>query len=222
MTLRSNILMAGAVFILTAQAISSYALHRDPFLPSPPSLVSFPLRLGDWTQIQDGTVEPEVRDLLGADDILVRQYRPGGGQGEAEVFVAYYKTQLRAKNAHDPKVCLPGAGWNARASHLAEITPVGSKPFLVNYYRIAKDENEAVVVYWFQTYNGVYTFEQQLRFHRMLDAILDNRTDMALVRIVVPIAYGGVAAADAAATQMAPLCYRQMLQYFPVKETSAP
>jgi EpsI family protein len=221
MTRRSDILMAGAIFILMAQAISSYALHREPFLPSPPSLVSFPLRLGNWTQVQDGTVEPDVRDLLGADDLLVRQYQPSVGPAQAEVFVAYYKTQLRNKNVHDPKVCLPGAGWNAKASRVAEITPAGSKPFLANYYRIAKGENEAVVVYWFQTYNGVYIFEQQLRFHRMLDTIFDNRTDMALVRIVVPIAGSGIAAADAAAMQLAPLCYRQMLQYFPLKESSA-
>jgi EpsI family protein len=222
MTRRSNVLMAGAIFILMAQTISSYALHREPFLPSPPSLVLFPFRLGNWTQIQDGTVEPEVRDQLGADDLLVREYQPAVGQAQAEVFVAYYKTQLRAKNVHDPKVCLPGAGWNAKASHLAEVAPAGSKPFLVNYYRIAKGENEAVVVYWFQTFNGVYTFEQQLRFHRMLDTIFNNRTDMALVRIVVPIANGGVASADADAMQIAPLCYKQMLQYFPLKESTAP
>jgi hypothetical protein len=56
----------------------------------------------------------------------------------------------------------------------------------------------------------------------MLDTIFDNRTDMALVRIVVPIGEGGVAAADANAMQIAPLCYKQMLQYFPLNESTAP
>jgi hypothetical protein len=96
--------------------------------------------------------------------------------------------------------------------------PAAAEAFTVNYYRIAKDDREQVVVYCFQTHKGVYTFEQQPRFHRMLEAVFDNRTDMVLLRIVIPVDGSGVESAGARAVQLAQLIYPQMLSYFPPKE----
>ncbi len=219
MTSRITRLMAGAVCILAIQAAGSYWLQRDPYLPSAPPLAALPLRLGDWNQLRDGSVEPDALAMLGPDDSLVREYQFGEGSETASVFVAYYKTQLRAKNAHDPKVCLPGAGWNPTESRVIEIPGVERRgSFPANYYRIVREGSQAIVIYWFQTHNGVYTFEQQLRAHRLLDAVLENRTDMALVRIVMPIGEAGVQAADTRATELAQLLYPQMFPYFPSKE----
>ena len=217
----SKYLMAGGAFILALQALASYGVHRQPFLPSPPPLVTIPAQLGDWTRSQDGSVEPEALEMLGADDSLVREYQLTGRPQQASLFVAYYRTQLRSKNAHDPKVCLPGAGWNPVVSRVIQVPASGhQRAFPVNYYRIAREGVEAVVLYWFQTYNGVYTYEQQLRAHRVLDAVVANRTDMALVRIVIPIDASGAVAADTSATQLAQLVYAEMLTYFPLKENA--
>ena len=219
MSFRAPRLMAAAAGILAIQAGASYCLHREPYLPSPPPLTTLPLRLGDWTQVRDGSVEPEALLMLGPDDALVREYQLGAGRDTASVFVAYYKTQLRSRNAHDPKVCLPGAGWNPTMSRVIEVPAAPhARSFPVNYYRIVRESSQAVVLYWFQTYNGVYTFEQQLRAHRLLDSAIDNRTDMALVRIIIPIGEAGVQTADARATDLAQLLYSQMLSYFPPKE----
>ena len=219
MSFRAPRLMAAAVSILAMQAAASYCLHREPYLPSPPPLAALPFRVGEWTQLRDSSVEPDALLMLGPDDALVREYQLGGGRETASVFVAYYKTQLRRRNAHDPKVCLPGSGWNPTVSRVIEV-PVSppARSFPVNYYRIAREGSQSVVLYWFQTYNGVYTFEQQLRAHRLLDAVIDNRTDMALVRIIIPIGDAGVQTADARATDLAQLLYSQMLSYFPPKE----
>jgi len=214
-------LLGAGVFILAAQAILSQVVRREPFLPSPPPFSEFPIRVGPWAQTQEIPLEPEVLEMLGPDDTLNREYQLAGGLQRASLFVAYYKTQLRGKNAHDPKVCLPGAGWNPRMSRVMDIALPGSgHVFPVNYYRIAREDSEAVVLYWFQTPDGVYTFEQQLKAHRMFDAIVHNRTDMALVRIVAPVDQGGVGAADASAIQLAQLIYTQMLPYFPSKENN--
>jgi EpsI family protein len=218
MTRRST-LVAGAVLILTAQAISSHILQREPFLPSPPPLANLPLQMGNWSQMAEETIDPEALAALGPDDSVVRVYQSPGDPEQAELFIAYYKTQLRSKNAHDPKVCLPGAGWNPIESRLAQVSLPGShNSFPVNYYRIKKGDSEQVVLYWFQTPKGAYTFEQQLRAHRVLDSILDNRTDMALVRVIVPVGEKGVPSADASATQLARVAYTQMLPYFPPTE----
>jgi EpsI family protein len=216
---RGSTLLAGAVCILVAQAIASRVLHREPFLPSPPPLAELPLQMGAWSQSSEETIDSEALAMLGPDDSVVRTYQSPGGADQAELFVAYYKTQLRAKNAHDPKVCLPGAGWNPIESRLTRVSLPGSSfSFPANYYRIRKGESEQVVLYWFQTPKGVYTFEQQLRANRVWDAIRDNRTDMALVRVIVPVSAKGVESADASAAQLARVVYTQMLPYFPPTE----
>jgi EpsI family protein len=216
---RRTALFAGAVLIFAAQAVSSRYLRREPFLPSPPPLGDLPLQMGNWSQSAEETIDPEALAMLGPDDYIVRTYRTSGSPEQAELFVAYYKTQLRAKNTHDPKVCLPGAGWNPIESRLTQISLPGSRnSFPANYYRIKKGDNDEVVLYWFQTPKGVYTYEQQLRAHRVLDAILDNRTDMALVRIIVPVIGTDVRSADASAMQLAQIAYTQMVPYFPPTE----
>jgi EpsI family protein len=217
--MRRNALLGAVVLIFVAQAIASRALHREPFLPAPPPLADLPLQLGSWERFGEESIPPETLAMLGPDDYLARQYQIPGNPQQAELFVAYYKTQIQSKNAHDPKVCLPGAGWNPVESRLASVSlPNSGFTFPVNYYRIKKEETEQVVLYWFQTPKGVYTFEQQLRAHRVLDAILDNRTDMALVRIIVPVTAHDVSAADASAIRLAQSVYTSMLPYFPPTE----
>ena len=216
---RRNVLMAAVVTIFIIQAIMSSTLRREPYLPSPPPLSNMPRQLGSWEWRADETIPPDTLTALGPDDYLARQYRGHDDPEPAELFVAYYKTQLQSKNAHDPKVCLPGSGWNPVESRLDRVQLPGSRySFPVNYYRIKKEESEQVVVYWFQTPKGVYTFEQQLRAHRVLDAIIDNRTDMALVRIIVPVARQGVSAANTSAIGFAQSVYKSMLPYFPPTE----
>jgi EpsI family protein len=213
---RRNWLIAAAIVIFTTQAIFSRVLRRDPYLPSPPPLASMPMELGQWAQLTDQAIAAEAIEMLGPDDYLARQYSNPSRTEQAELFVAYYKTQLRGKNAHDPKVCLPGAGWNATESHLDHVTVANSGyAFPVNYYRIKKQDREQVVLYWFQTPTGVYTFEQELRAHRVWDAILENRTDMAMVRIIIPVNEKGVHYADASALELAQAVYTKMLPFFP-------
>jgi EpsI family protein len=213
--------LTAAVMLCAAQAASTWVFRRDPYLPSPPKLAALPPELGGWSQLTEEAVEPEVLDMLGPDDYLARIYQSPNRQQQAELFVAYYKTQLRAKNAHDPKVCLPGAGWNPLDSHVAEVSLPGSnRSFPVLYYRIRKGEAEQVVLYWFQMLQGVYTFEQQLRFHSVVDSILQNRTDMALVRVVVPVGAKGLDSAGSSATEIARAAYIDMLPYFSKKTGS--
>jgi len=212
---RAGLPATAVVAVLALQAIGSYALSRDPYMPSPPPLSSIPPKMEGWSQTSSVSVTPEALDMLGPDDYLARLYQDSRSRTVAELFVAYYKTQLRAKNAHDPKVCLPGAGWNPTESRVEQITvPGANRSIPVNYYQISKNSDREVVLYWFQTFNAVYTFEQQLRAHRIWDAIVDNRTDMALVRITVPVTSDSRTATEKA-TRLAQAMYTEMLSYFP-------
>lgn len=218
---RSAVLTAAALSILAVQAVASHFLRHDPYLPSPPPLSAIPAQIGNWTEVSEELVPPAALEMLGPDDSLARIYQSSESGQEAELFVVYYKSQLGTKNAHDPKVCLPGAGWNPIDSHLAQVPLSGSKgSFPVNYYRIKRGADEQVVLYWFQTFNAVYTFEQQLRLHKLIDTIRDNRSDMALVRVTVPVSGQGLAKANSVAVQLAQIAHSQMLPYFAPTEKS--
>jgi len=222
MTRKTKLLAIGGMVILAAQAIASYGLKRDPFLPSPPTLSVFPLRVNHWVALREVSIDPAALEMLGPDDTLSREYYAEDENSRAYLFVAYYKTQLRAKQAHDPKVCLPGNGWNPLASRLVSVPIASSRhSFPANYYRIRKENEEAIVIYWFQTHKDVYPLEQQLRVHRLLDAISENRTDMALVRIVVPVGSDGLGAAESRAIELSKSIYPVMLPYFPASPTSS-
>jgi EpsI family protein len=212
---RHAAVLTAAVTILAAQAVASFALHRDVQLPSPPPLVDLPLRLGNWAQIVDEQIGADVIQMLGPDDLLSRRYQVTGTTSTADLFVAYYKTQMRGKNAHDPKVCLPGAGWNPIDSRVVQVSIPGTNSIPVNYYVISKDDDREVVLYWFQTPRGIYSSEQDLKVHRVLDLFRDDRTDMALVRVIVPVRDQGVDGAAADATGLVQLIYPAMTAYLP-------
>ena len=210
-------IIGAALLLLTAQAALTHRLSRTEFIPSPgPITENIPATIGDWSRFQDGVLDPEVYEMLAPDDVLNRTYRDPAASSELNLFIGYYKTQLRAKNAHDPKVCLPGAGWNPLISKQIPITVAGvAEPVNVNYYVISKNGEQAVVLYWFQNYKTAYTTEQGLKYSRVLDNILENRTDMALVRIVISATKPGIEPATAKAIDFARLLYPSLEKQFP-------
>ncbi|HKD06393.1 MAG TPA: EpsI family protein [Bryobacteraceae bacterium] len=203
-----------AAAILAIQGFAVYALHREPYLPSPPPLSTFPTRLGNWVRAADEVMDSASLEMLGPDDLLSRRYQMEGADRRADLFVAYYRTQLKGKNAHDPKVCLPGGGWNPVESRVVKTEFSPGKTAPINYYRIEKAGAQEIVVYWFQTPTGTYTTEQELNANRLLQAIRTNRTDMALVRVIVPVLSDGVDTASRDAVNFARIVYPEILPFF--------
>ena len=216
MTRRTGMIGA-AVLVLSAQAALTNRLSRSEFLPSPGAIGdNIPMAIGEWNQFQDGVLDPEAYAVLAPDDVLNRTYRDASAANDLSLFIAYYKTQLRAKNAHDPKVCLPGSGWNPLISKQIPITVAGQgNPINVNYYVISKNGEQAVVLYWFQNHKAAYATDQGLKFSRVLDNLTENRTDMALVRIVISATKPGLEAATLKASTFAGLLFPSLGKQFP-------
>jgi hypothetical protein len=60
-----------------------------------------------------------------------------------------------------------------------------------------------IVYYWFEERGRHLAKEGALKYYTLRDALVDNRTDGALIRIVIPTYGGNEAAADALATKFA-------------------
>ena len=211
-TLR-KMLLAG-LFVLLVQGTLMVSLARPEYLPSPPPLSGFNSAVGSWVEAGNSNMDPAVYELLAPDDYLNRNYADAARNSQVNLFIAYYKTQYKAKSAHDPKVCLPGAGFNPITSKTIEI-PIGAGNIAANYYLIAKDSAKSVVVYWYQTYDRALTGDQGLHLSRFFNIFTTNRTDMALVRVVVPVINEDVAAAGAEATRFVQAAYSGIMRQFP-------
>src|SRR5206468_854674 len=150
--------------------------------------------LGSWNLAQTGVIEQEVLDVLKADDILNREYCNAAnpdctktGIGLASFFVASFRTQRNGKAPHSPKNCLPGSGWVPLSSGEIAIDVGRGAPINVNRYVVASGSNRQLVLYWYQSRDRAVANEYKAKFWVMADAIRLNRTDTALVRVVVPV-----------------------------------
>jgi EpsI family protein len=175
--------------VLAAQLLGSFAISRRETVPLRRPLAEFPTEVGGWSMYQEGVVEQEVADILRADDLLTRTYYDPVRKRGANLFVAYFKSQRTGQAPHSPKNCLPGSGWVPSESDVLEIPIAGrAAPIRVNRYVVSKGEERSVVLYWYQSRERVIASEYSAKFYLVADAIRYNRTDTALIRVVVPVA----------------------------------
>jgi EpsI family protein len=202
--------------LLLAQLVGLVAVSRKETVPLERPLEQFPAVLGEWTMVNEATVEKDVMDVLRADDVLSRTYEDRVNERGANLFVAYFKSQRAGQAPHSPKNCLPGSGWMPSESDTLAIPVAGrAEPIQVNRYVVAKGEDRSVVLYWYQSRNRTIASEYRAKFYLVADAIRYNRTDTALVRVVVPVNQNGTAAATETATQFVQAFFTILRQYLP-------
>lgn len=173
---------------LIVQATLFYTLSHGEAVPILRPLNGFPIHLGEWEMMQEGVIEQEILDVLGADDTLNRVYLHRGAGRGASLFVAYFMTQRTGQTPHSPKNCLPGGGWvPASAGEIDIAVPGEPDPIRVNHYVVARGEDKSVVLYWYQTSRRVIASEYSAKIHLVLDSIRYSRSDTAIVRVVVPV-----------------------------------
>jgi EpsI family protein len=184
--------------VLLVQAGLYYAVAaRSEWTPSPPPLARFPRQLGDWRMTREYPMEPEVQKVLRADDTVSRDYFNTAQPALASLFVAFFKTQRYGQTPHSPKHCLPGAGWAPEANNIISISVPGRpQPIEANRYVVARGEDRMLVIYWYQSYNRVVASEYWARFWLVVDAARYRRSDTSIVRVMVPVVEGDVAAAS--------------------------
>ncbi len=88
----------------------------------------------------------------------------------------------------------------------------------VNRYVIQKGLDRQLVLYWYQSHGRVVANEYWSKFYLIRDAVTLNRTDAALVRVIVPIAPnsdGAEERAEQQAVDFAQKLYGQLPAYLP-------
>jgi EpsI family protein len=215
-----NLLQNKYVRILSAallvQAALFYATSRGEIVPDVRPLRDFPRELPGWAMAKEGYVDDETQAVLKADDTLSRTYFNPKFSTLPNLFVAFFKTQRTGKTPHSPKNCLPGSGWEAsREDHLDVTIPSLPQPIRVNRYVVARGDERSVVLYWYQSQKRVVASEYKAKMWTVADAIRYNRTDMSLVRVVVPIQKNDEAGAQQVAVDFVQSFYTVLRNYLP-------
>jgi EpsI family protein len=134
------------------------------------------------------TLDSEALEALGLTDYVLADYsrdlNPGGS---VNFYVAYYASQRNGLHAHSPQLCIPGGGWSIIRQSIVPIPWQDGQSIPANRVVIEKKNMRQLVYYWFEERGRHIAAESTLKYYALRDALLDNRSDGALVRIVVTV-----------------------------------
>jgi len=200
---------------LAAQILAIHAAASREHPPAPPALSRFPAGFGRWKLLREDPVAADIQRELGADALLSQTYVETPGGSLASLFVAWFRTQRGGvRQPHSPKVCLPASGWTPEVT--GEVTlDTAAGAITVNRYLVAKGAERAVVLYWYQTPRRAIAGEWAAKLWLVADAMRDQRTDTALVRVIAWPAGGRDEAATTAAIGFARESYPLLREYLP-------
>lgn len=203
--------------VLLLQAAAFYGFSRSEKIPAHRPLDEFSLDSGHWMLTQEVPIDRDTLEVLKADDLLSRIYQDRQTGKYATLFVAYFNTQRTGKTPHSPKNCLPGSGWTPSQSGMIDIQiPGETKPITVNRYIVSRGDNQSAVLYWYQSHNRVIASEYAAKIFTVTDSIRYNRSDTALVRVVVPVLDGNAQGAVDTAVSFVQAVFGPLKQYLPV------
>jgi EpsI family protein len=206
-------LMLGATSVFLANA------RRMEAPITRPSFDAFPMTLNTWDATIDPPMEPEILKVLGVDDYLSRVYfKPN--HAAVGLYMGYYNSQRQGDTIHSPLNCLPGAGWEpVEQGRMTIVNADGAgRDITVNRYIVQKGLDRQLVLYWYQSRGRVVASEYWSKLFLINDAIRENRTDGAMVRVIAPIAIGsddGGAAAQQLAEEFVRVLFPQLPAYLP-------
>lgn len=187
--------MTGRVLVLLGLFLGTWAFlaraaKAEP-MPIRESFATLPLTIDGWNGRVEPGFEPQILEVLGVDDYATRTYFKKAAP-PVGLYIGYYASQRQGDTIHSPLNCLPGAGWIPRRQARAVI-PVRTSPdgvereIEVNDVIIEKGLDRQVVYYWYQSHQRVVASEYWGKVFTVVDAIRDNRTDAALVRVTVRV-----------------------------------
>jgi EpsI family protein len=208
----------GLTAVLLVQGALYYATAARSERTAPvAALQFFSNAIGPWQLYRDAPIDPEVQDVLKADDTLNRVYEEPSSGAMAILFIAYFKTQRTGASPHSPKNCLPGAGWEpVETPGIIPIQVAGRPaPIVVNRYVVARGDAKSVVLYWYQSHGRIIASEYSAKLWLIADAIRYHRSDTALIKVVVPFASDSDSAAAPTAIRFVQAVYPLLAVEFP-------
>ncbi len=157
---------------------------RTELVPDRTRFVTFPASIGEWHG-RSSPLEPWVENSLAFDDYVLSDYSKPDGK-VVNLYVAYYASQRTGESPHSPLVCIPGSGWSI--TRLERLDSDTSHP--LNRAIIEHNDSKQLVYYWYEERGRSVASEYWSKWYLLADALVKNRSDGALIRLITAIAPG--------------------------------
>jgi EpsI family protein len=185
MKLNSRLVIISVLLLLTV-GMRTWA-NVAPTIPDRKTFKEFPDALGEWKLASTSTLTESIEKILLADDYLLKTYRDPSGK-QADLFVAYYRSQRAGESMHSPKNCLPGSGWMPTVNDTVVLQKDSQgKEIRINRYVVENGTDRALALYWYQENGRVIASEYWGKFYLVWDALRTGRRDGAIVRVMIPL-----------------------------------
>jgi exosortase D (VPLPA-CTERM-specific) len=178
-----------ALVILGGLLIQTIA--SPPPVPLLKSFDHFPLTIGPWRG-ERTFMDSEIFQKTEADDYLDATYT-SPNSANVNLYIAHYAKQVTPGGlAHNPSVCMRGAGWKTLSMGTLKIAP-GRE---VNYLVVQRDLSPPLLVYWWNLYQGHWVAlkgdtiwaSRLTKLYTIYSVLLgQHRTDWALIRLITPV-----------------------------------
>jgi exosortase D (VPLPA-CTERM-specific) len=178
-----------SAFLLAAVGASPFLDQRQELTPARSEFLDFPMKINQWTGKRQ-ILDQHYIDTLKFEDYLLADYLKSGDLSTVNVYLAYYASQRKGESIHSPRSCLPGGGWNIQSLEQIPINVENDKShaLTVNRAIIQKGEDKQLVYYWFRQRGRNITNEYQAKWYLFWDGLTKNRTDGALIRLMIDVA----------------------------------
>lgn len=181
-------MLAGGLLLMAVSALVLWSPQRAQTVPPRTAYAQFSMHLpGGWVG-QPDQLDHDVLATLALDDYLLANF-VREGEPPINFYSAYYASQAGGESSHSPRTCMPGGGW--KIEQMADTTLAlgnGAGTMTVNRAIIQKGDQRQLVYYWFDQRGRVLTSEFAVKWYIFRDALLRNRSDGALMRLVTPVA----------------------------------
>lgn len=187
---------ATLALILLAAVLPALLDRHDQPMPARKTLDGFPSSIGEWVSRVD-RLPSIVEEVAGASEYFYGDFHLPSGE-VVNTYVSYYESQRHGQIPHSPKVCIPGGGWVIESLEPVLIRSRAGKSFEANRLVTANGGQRVVSYYWLKQGPRIYRQEMLARLDLIRFALMENRTDGALVRLVTELRQGEpLKAADA-------------------------
>jgi len=179
-----NPLYASLLLICATVLIGSLISNRSELIPDRNRFVTFPTTIGEW-QGRSSLLEARMESGLALDDYFLSDYSKADGK-VVNVYVAYYASQRTGESPHSPLVCIPGDGWSI--TRFDRLNLDTAHP--LNRAIIERNGSKQLVYYWYEERGRSIANEYWSKWYLLSDALIRNRSDGALVRLITAITPG--------------------------------
>jgi exosortase D (VPLPA-CTERM-specific) len=207
--------LAGAILLTGTGLVASLPALRTEVIPQRQPLALFPMKFKNWRGVPH-SLDDGLIDYMGLTDYMYADFiNEAGTGGSLNFFIAYYASQRDGIHPHSPQLCIPGGGWTILSQSTIALPLTIGGSIDANRVVIEKHGVKQIVYYWFEERGRHIVREDSLRYYALRDALVDNRTDGALIRIVAPIYDGDEATADLMARKLGADTSQFILDYVP-------